>query len=212
MEENLSEEQGALGVEEASKTHGVDDCLHTTCTGADQSTLRTDDKWRTLNPSSAATDASGNGNNVDTQFTPEVNGGGDCHAKSFEIQTEGSKNADCFPAADCERQNFSKTESTNQSLIDTLHELREYDHIKRSNRVCSESPYDTDCTKNLISAIQSTSSQEALLEEIESELLSMDLLRDHKPLNGLCKSEAALAMFEKYMQDKYLQQEHTIKK
>ncbi|KAL8187313.1 UNVERIFIED_CONTAM: hypothetical protein K2H54_044378 [Gekko kuhli] len=211
MEENLPEEQGALGVEKAGNTLGIYDCLHTTHTGDEQSTLRTDDKQRILNPSSVATDANGNGSRVDTQFIPEINGGGDCHAKSFEIQIEGSKKADDLPGADCEQQ-FSKTDSTNQSLIDILHELREYDHIKRSDKVCSESPYDTDCTKNLISTIQSTSSQEALLEEIESELLSTDLLRDRKPPNGVCKSEAALAMFEKYMQDKYLQQEHTIKK
>ncbi|XP_060097585.1 coiled-coil domain-containing protein 186 [Heteronotia binoei] len=211
MEENLAEEQGALSIEEAVKTLETGDCLHIPCTGADQITLRTDDKQRILNPSSAATDASGNGSSVDTQFIPEVNGGGDCQAESFEIQIEGSKKADCLPATDCE-QPFSKRDSTNQSLIDILHELREYDHIKRSDRICSDSLYDTDCTKNLISTIQTTSSQEALLEEIESELLSTDLLSDHKPPNGVCKSEAALAVFEKYMQDKYLQQEHTIKK
>lgn len=211
MEENLPEEQSALVVQEVGKTLGIDDHLHTTYTGADQSTLRADAKQRTLNPSSADTDASGNWSSVDTQFVPEINGGENCPAKSFEIQREGSKKADCLSGADCE-QEFSKTDSTNQPLIHTLHEVKDYDHMKRSDRVCSESPYDTDCTKNLISTIQSTSSQEALLEEIESELLSTDLLRAHKPPNGVCKSESALAVFEKYMQDKYLQQEHTIKK
>ncbi|XP_048361815.1 coiled-coil domain-containing protein 186 [Sphaerodactylus townsendi] len=205
MEEDIPD--GALGVEEADKAVGIDDCQYT---GTDQSTLRTDDEQKILNPISGATDASGNGSTVGTNVTPEASGKGDCHGESCEIQMEGSKTVDCFPGADCE-QEVSKMDSKSQSLKDILRELREHDHMKGSDRVCSESPYDTDCTKHLISTIQSASSQEALLEEIESELLSTGLLRDHKPPNGVCKSETALAVFEKCIQDKYLQQEHTIK-
>ncbi|XP_061491917.1 coiled-coil domain-containing protein 186 [Rhineura floridana] len=221
MDEQLPEQQSTLGpinlsksddkssslsaVEEADTTLGIQDGLQITYTGGEKCPLSIENKQLTLDPSSAATDASATGDIVDAQLTPDVNGDGDCCTKSFEMQTKGSKNVDCLPGAECERQ-VSKTDDINQSLVDLLH-----DHMKRPHGVCSESPYDTDCTKNLISTIQNAS-QEALLEEIESELLSTDLLKDNKLPNGVYKSEATLAVLEKCMEDKYQQQEHTIKK
>ncbi|XP_053168678.1 coiled-coil domain-containing protein 186 [Hemicordylus capensis] len=201
----------SLTSEETGRTLGIQDGLHTEDPGGEKSSLNTENEPLALDTSPAATDARRNGDIVEAQLTPDFNGGGDCCSKSLEIPRESFKKADSLPGGDCE-QEISKTGGSDQSLTDLLHDLKEYEHLKRSDGVCSESPYDTDCTKNLISTIQNASSQEALLEEIESELLSTELLKDHKLPNGACKSKAALAIFEKYMQDKYLQQEHTIKK
>ena len=63
-----------------------------------------------------------------------------------------------------------------------------------------------------ISKIKNVSTSEDLLEEIESELLSTEFAKEHRVPNGMNKGENALIMFEKCVQDKYLQQEHTIKK
>ncbi|XP_065602083.1 coiled-coil domain-containing protein 186 isoform X2 [Cyrtonyx montezumae] len=95
-----------------------------------------------------------------------------------------------------------------------VQELREESDLvrKSSDKIYSESPYDTDCTKKLISTIQQTSSQEDLLKEIESELLSTDFSKECKCPNGVRKGEHALAVFDKCVQDKYLEQEQTIKK
>ncbi|XP_062988761.1 coiled-coil domain-containing protein 186 isoform X1 [Elgaria multicarinata webbii] len=218
MDESTPEEQGTAKlsrtedasfgsstVEEAGKTLGIQDGLHMAYTGGEKNTLSTESQE--LVPSSPATDASGNVDLTEGQLASDFHGDGDCCVKSFEIQTKGSVKADCLPSGDDSEQQVLKTDDTNQSLTDILH-----DHMKRPLGACSESPYDTDCTKNLISTIRNASSQEALLEEIESELLSTDLLKDHKVSNGVCKSGATLAIFEKCMQDKYLQQEHTIKK
>ncbi|GAB0192015.1 coiled-coil domain-containing protein 186 [Grus japonensis] len=54
--------------------------------------------------------------------------------------------------------------------------------------------------------------KEDLLKEIESELLSTDFSKERKLPNGVQKGEHALAVFEKCVQDKYLEQEQTIKK
>ncbi|OCT71269.1 coiled-coil domain-containing protein 186 [Xenopus laevis] len=70
------------------------------------------------------------------------------------------------------------------------------------------SHFDTDCTKDLLSKIQSSSPQESLLEEIEEELSSTEF--DFKRPNGLNKAELTLNMLEKCVQNKYLQQEQTI--
>lgn len=98
--------------------------------------------------------------------------------------------------------------------MEILKELREEsDFVKKSSdKIYSESPYDTDCTKKLISTMHQTSSQDDLLQEIESELLSTDFSKEHKCPNGVRKGEHALAVFEKCVQDKYLEQEQTIKK
>ncbi|XP_042312722.1 coiled-coil domain-containing protein 186 isoform X2 [Sceloporus undulatus] len=212
MDDQLSEEQTTLetaspsktddkstnssSVGEADKLLGIQDDLHTE---NEKSPLSKENEQLMLDPSS-------HGDKSEVQHVPDFNGDGGGCSKSFEAQIKRAKESGCLPDGDNEQQ-VSKTDETNSSLADLLR-----DPVKRTFGVCSESPYDTDCTKNLISTIQNASSQEALLEEIESELLSTDLLRDHKVSNGMCKNEATLAVFEKCIQDKYLQQEHTIKK
>uniref|UniRef100_A0A8C6TBQ9 Si:ch211-225b10.4 n=1 Tax=Neogobius melanostomus TaxID=47308 RepID=A0A8C6TBQ9_9GOBI len=62
----------------------------------------------------------------------------------------------------------------------------------------SSSPYDTDCSRNLISQIQHSLSQESLLDELESELLSYQ--------------EDCMVAFEKCVQYKYAQQEKAIQR
>ncbi|KAH0623731.1 hypothetical protein JD844_006823 [Phrynosoma platyrhinos] len=219
MDDHLSEEQTTLetvnpsrtddkssnssSVGEADKLLGIQNDLHT---GNEKSPLSKESEQLMLDPSSQATEATGDRDKPEVQHVPDFNGNGGGCAKSFEAQIKRPKKASCLPDGDNEQQ-VSKTDETDLSLTGLLR-----DPVKRTFEVYSESPYDTDCTKNLISTIQNASSQEALLEEIESELLSADLLKDHKVSNGMCKNEATLAVFEKCMQDKYLQQEHTIKK
>uniref|UniRef100_A0A6I8PHK2 Coiled-coil domain containing 186 n=1 Tax=Ornithorhynchus anatinus TaxID=9258 RepID=A0A6I8PHK2_ORNAN len=120
------------------------------------------------------------------------------------------ENVVCFPTGDFE---LSKTNRTEQSLTEILQELGSSKFSEKSNeKIYSGSPYDTDCTKQLISKIQNVSPPEDLLQEIETELLSTGFSNEHKFPNGLKKGEHALVVFEKCVQDKYLQQEHTIKK
>ncbi|KAJ3607718.1 hypothetical protein NHX12_024769, partial [Muraenolepis orangiensis] len=92
------------------------------------------------------------------------------------------------------------------------------------------SPYDTDCSRKLISEIQRSLSQESLLDELESEILACRLPgstgdgggggggpggKGNRPLNGLPKEqqeEEAMIAFEKCVQHKYTQQEKAIKR
>nr|XP_008112933.1 PREDICTED: coiled-coil domain-containing protein 186 isoform X1 [Anolis carolinensis]XP_008112934.1 PREDICTED: coiled-coil domain-containing protein 186 isoform X1 [Anolis carolinensis] len=218
MDEQLPEEQTTLETVDPSKTDDKSSSL---------STVEEDDKFPEiqdglhiekkeipldkennqlmLDPCSEATEASGDGDIPEVQRVPDLKGDEGGCSKPLEAQIKEPKKVDGLPDGDNEQQ-ILETDGTNPSLTDLLH-----NPVKRTFGVCSESPYDTDCTKNLISTIQNASSQEALLEEIESELLSADLLKDHKLSNGMCKNEATLSVFEKCMQDKYLQQEHTIK-
>ncbi|XP_031416526.1 coiled-coil domain-containing protein 186 isoform X2 [Clupea harengus] len=80
------------------------------------------------------------------------------------------------------------------------------------NTNTSSSPYDTDCSRKLMSEIQRSLSQESLLDELESELLSCQLPGEdggHRgsPPNGIPKIS-----FERCIQHKYSQQEKAIKK
>ncbi|KAK9530365.1 hypothetical protein VZT92_011870 [Zoarces viviparus] len=81
------------------------------------------------------------------------------------------------------------------------------------------SPYDTDCSRKLISQIQRSLSQESLLDELESELLACQLPRGESggetkgsaPVNGLpTDQEDCIMVFEKCVQYKYAQQEKSI--
>ncbi|XP_020773857.1 LOW QUALITY PROTEIN: coiled-coil domain-containing protein 186 [Boleophthalmus pectinirostris] len=83
------------------------------------------------------------------------------------------------------------------------------------------SPYDTDCSRNLISQIQNSLSQESLLEELESELLSCQKsenersngMKESSPVNGLSPNqEDCMVVFEKCVQYKYAQQEKAIQR
>ncbi|TNN67693.1 Coiled-coil domain-containing protein 186 [Liparis tanakae] len=83
----------------------------------------------------------------------------------------------------------------------------------------SLSPYDTDCSRKLISQIQRSLSQESLLDELESELLASQLPQGERggegkgspPINGLpTDQEDCMVAFEKCVQYKYSQQEKSI--
>lgn len=76
----------------------------------------------------------------------------------------------------------------------------------------AESPFDTAYTKALISEILHASSQEALLDEIESELLPSHFSSNFSLPNGIRVDEQAVAVLEKCVQDKCMQKEQTIKK
>ncbi|KAL0179331.1 hypothetical protein M9458_024773 [Cirrhinus mrigala] len=75
-------------------------------------------------------------------------------------------------------------------------------------------PYDTDCSRKLLSEIQRSLSQESLLDELEDELLSSqsDGIRKGSPPNGLQKDQNSMVLFEKCVQYKYSQQEKAIKR
>ncbi|XP_034563844.1 coiled-coil domain-containing protein 186 isoform X2 [Notolabrus celidotus] len=83
------------------------------------------------------------------------------------------------------------------------------------------SPYDTDCSRKLLSQIQRSLSQESLLDELESELLSCQLPKGESggerkgspPVNGLpADQEGCMMVFEKCVQYKYAQQEKAIQR
>lgn len=138
-------------------------------------------------------------------------GGGEDSCAQTDICPENSEQTANFPGGDFTEQ-ISKTNETRQTVTQILEELRSSTFTEAtSQKTYSESPYDTDCTKKLISNIKTVSASEDLLEEIESELLSTNFAQHQVP-NGMNKGEHALIMFEKCVQDKYLQQEHTIKK
>ncbi|XP_044880580.1 coiled-coil domain-containing protein 186 isoform X2 [Mauremys mutica] len=218
---NLSKEDntpsGSSGNESTSKTSEVKDCSDVGYTGDEDSSLEREPKSLASNYNVTATDIRGDGAITEAQelpLSPDCGEGGDCCANTCsERQVEDSVNAEHLPGEGFEQQ-VSRSNGTEQSLMEILQELREESDFtkKSSHRIYSESPYDTDCTKKLISTIQQSSSQEALLEEIESELLSTDFTKERKLPNGMRKGEHALATFEKCVQDKYLQQEQTIKK
>ncbi|EMP39037.1 coiled-coil domain-containing protein 186 isoform X2 [Chelonia mydas] len=218
---NLSKEDntpsGSSSNESTSKTSEVKDCSDVGYTGDEDSSLEREPKLLASNYNVTTIDVRGDGaisKAQELQLSPDCSGGGDsCANTCSERQVEDSVNAEHLPGEDFEQQ-VSKSNGTEQSLMEILQELREEcDFTKKSsNRIYSESPYDTDCTKKLISTIQQSSSQEALLEEIESELLATDFTKERKLPNGMRKGEHALATFEKCVQDKYVQQEQTIKK
>ncbi|XP_028424369.1 coiled-coil domain-containing protein 186 isoform X2 [Perca flavescens] len=83
------------------------------------------------------------------------------------------------------------------------------------------SPYDTDCSRKLISQIQRSLSQESLLDELESELLAFQLpeggrggeRKGSPPVNGLpTDQEGCMVVLEKCVQFKYAQQEKSIQR
>ncbi|XP_029311684.1 LOW QUALITY PROTEIN: coiled-coil domain-containing protein 186 [Cottoperca gobio] len=83
------------------------------------------------------------------------------------------------------------------------------------------SPYDTDCSRKLISQIQRSLSQESLLDELESELLACQLPEGESggegkgspPINGLATDqENCMVVFEKCVQYNYAQQEKSIQR
>ncbi|NWW84393.1 CC186 protein, partial [Rhynochetos jubatus] len=198
--------------ENSDKTSGMKDCSSISYAGDDARVLERESRLLPPDQDSAVTGISSNGALAENQ--EQQCGGSDCCASTCsERKVEGSTKPEHVCSEESERQD-PKTNQTEQSLMEILQELKEEsDFVKKSSdKIYSESPYDTDCTKKLISTIHQTSSQEDLLKEIESELLSTDFSKEQKFPNGVRKGEHALAMFEKCVQDKYLEQEQTIKK
>lgn len=75
-------------------------------------------------------------------------------------------------------------------------------------------PFDTDCSRKLMSEIQRSVSHESLLDELEDELLNnqSEGVRKGSPPNGLPKDQNSMVLFEKCVQYKYSQQEKAIKR
>ncbi|XP_010145104.1 PREDICTED: coiled-coil domain-containing protein 186 [Eurypyga helias] len=196
----------------SDKTSGMKDCSSISYAGDDACVLERESRWLPSDQDSTVTGVSSNGALAESQ--EQQCGESDCCASTCsERKVEGSTKPEHACSEEFEQQD-PKTNQTEQSLMEILQELKEEsDFVKKSSdKIYSESPYDTDCTKKLISTIHQTSSQEDLLKEIESELLSTDFSKEQKFPNGVQKGEHALAMFEKCVQDKYLEQEQTIKK
>ena len=83
----------------------------------------------------------------------------------------------------------------------------------------SSNPFDTDCSRKLISQIQRSLSQESLLDELESELLGCQLpesgseRKGSSPINGLpTDQDGCMVVFEKCVQYKYSQQEKAVQR
>ncbi|NXO38901.1 CC186 protein, partial [Locustella ochotensis] len=197
--------------EKADESPGMEECPSTSCTGGDAGAL---DRELGALPSDQGAAAPGTSSSGAPAEGQQQCGGADSSASACcEGKAEASTKPEHLPSEELERHD-PKTNQTEQSLMEILQDLREEsDFVKKSSdKIYSESPYDTDCTKKLISTIHQTSSQEDLLKEIESELLSTDFSKEPKLPNGVQKGEHALAVFEKCVQDKYLQQEQTITK
>ncbi|XP_061314659.1 coiled-coil domain-containing protein 186 isoform X2 [Pezoporus flaviventris] len=203
---------GSPGNEKTDERPGMKDCSSISYTGADAGLLEGESRLLPLDQDSAAVGISSNG--ALAERLEQQCGGADCCANACsDRKVDGSTEPEHLSSEEFEQQD-PKTNQTEQSLMEILQELREEsDFVKNSSdKIYSESPYDTDCTKKLISTIHQTSSQEDLLKEIESELLSTDLPKERKSPNGVRKGEHALAVFEKCVQEKYLEQEQTIRK
>lgn len=83
------------------------------------------------------------------------------------------------------------------------------------------SPYDTECSRKLLSQIQRSLSQESLLDELESELLACQLpeaagegeRKGSPTVNGLTTDQdGCMVVFEKCVQYKYAQQEKAVQR
>lgn len=135
---------------------------------------------------------------------PDCGAGENCCAKT-DTCPENSEQVDDFPAGDFAKQ-MSKTSDPEQTVTQILAELG-----SPAFKTSSASLYDTDGTRKLISQIKTVPASDDLLGEIESELLSAEFAEEHQVPNGMNKGEHALAMFEKCVHSKYLQQELTIK-
>ncbi|NXK00380.1 CC186 protein, partial [Corythaixoides concolor] len=211
---NLSDDASSRSPdnEKSDKTSGMKDCSSISYTGDDAGILGRESRLLPSDQDSTAIGVSSNGALAESQ-EKQCGRADSCANTCSERKVEGSTKPEHLCSEEFERQD-PKTNQREQSLMEILQELREEsDFVKKSSdKIYSESPYDTDCTKKLISTIHQTSSQEDLLKEIESELLSMDFSKERKFPNGVRKGEHALAVFEKCVQDKYLEQEQTIKR
>lgn len=208
--EHIASISSDQNIEETAETK-EDSC--NSLSGDESSSLENESKLSSLNSDKTVCHPNEHNNQTETQenYIPDHGGGKDSCAKT-DTGPENSEQITSFPGGDFTQQ-VLKTSEAEQTVTQILAELRSSAFTEAGNqKTYSESPYDTDCTKKLISKIKDVSTSEDLLEEIESELLSTEFAEEHRVPNGMNKGENALIMFEKCVQDKYLQQEHTIKK
>lgn len=138
-------------------------------------------------------------------------GSGENSCANTDTCPEDSGQIDDFPGGDFTEQ-VSKTKEPEQTVTQILAELKSSAPAEAANpKTASASLYDTDCTRKLISEMKTVSASDDLLGEIESELLSAEFAEGHQVPNGLNKGEQALALFEKCVHSRYLQQELTVK-
>ncbi|XP_045924903.1 coiled-coil domain-containing protein 186 isoform X2 [Micropterus dolomieu] len=119
--------------------------------------------------------------------------------------TSGIFNGPSTPSSDTVSSSLASSPQTSANISAPSHSL--------------SSPYDTDCSRKLISQIQRSLSQESLLDELESELLACQLpegesgggRKGSPPVNGLpTDQDGCMVVFEKCVQYKYAQQEKAI--
>lgn len=151
----------------------------------------------------------------DQVFTPDHGGSGElCYPDS--AQEEEAPFVDNLAGGDGIAKVETSIGSTRQSATQLLEEDDAINNVEpvsqTSENFNSTSPYDTDFSKKLISEIQRSLSKESLLDEIESELLSCQLTTECTFPNGIKTNQESLVMFDKCVQNKYLQQEKTIRR
>ena len=121
--------------------------------------------------------------------------------------TSGISNGPSTPSSDTVSSSPASSPQTNTDMSAPSHSL--------------SSPYDTDCSRKLISQIQRSLSQESLLDELESELLACQLpegesggeRKGSPTVNGVpTDKEGCMMVFEKCVQYKYAQQEKAIQR
>ncbi|XP_036295001.1 coiled-coil domain-containing protein 186 isoform X1 [Pipistrellus kuhlii] len=196
--------------ENVGKTPELKEDSSNSFSGDESSSIENESQLLSLNFGKTSCQPDENSNQIEAQENYMPDHGGSEDSKT-DLCPENSEQIANFPGGDFTKQ-VSKTNGTEQTVSQILAELRSSTFTEAaSQKTYSGNPYDTDCTKKLISKIKNVSTPEDLLEEIESELLSTDF-SEHRVPNGMNKGEHALIMSEKCVQDKYLQQEHTIKK
>lgn len=127
--------------------------------------------------------------------------GGSEHSPTDSTTTSGISNGPSTPSSDTAGSSPASSPQTSADTPAPLNSL--------------SSPYDTDCSRKLISQIQRSLSQESLLDELESELLACQLPAGVKSptANGLAADqEGCVVVFEKCVQYKYAQQEKAIQR
>ncbi|XP_011604585.1 coiled-coil domain-containing protein 186 isoform X1 [Takifugu rubripes] len=135
-----------------------------------------------------------------TVSPPSVQCGSE-HSPTDSTTTSGISNGLSTPSSDTVGSSPASSPQTSANTPVPLNSL--------------SSPYDTDCSRKLMSQIQRSLSQESLLDELESELLACQLPAGVKSptANGLAADqEGCVVVFEKCVQYNYAQQEKAIQR
>ncbi|XP_008828442.1 coiled-coil domain-containing protein 186 [Nannospalax galili] len=198
---------------DSGKTSELKEDLSNSFSGHENSTIETESELRPSNLDNILCQPDEHSGQIEVQENHILDGsGGENPCAKTDTGPENSEQIDDFPSGDFAKQ-VPKPNETEPTVTEILAELRSSTVREAANpKTYSASPYDTDCTKRLISKIRNVSASEDLLGEIESELLSTEFSEEYQVPNGMNKGEHALVLFEKCVQDKYLQQEHTIKR